>query len=385
MLCAPPLCQPASHFLGCFSLRTGAAVVLAGDASYGLSMVVLHSLLLGEVKEPASEKIRESQAAADRRLQAGVGMPAASASAVATGGAVAGQETPWYLQFLDLDIGFGHQLLGLSDQMNIVSGLLYGIVVTGVSLYVLQAVVSGSAKLPSISRMFTSFAHLQILLYVFISLIKLPKLCKPIQKEYLPHLYMECTILWFIYIQRVIIGVVVASFATWVFASFSFVLTFGHGAHTAIDRPDYTSSLDLNPRGDQQGGHDDGYPAKPPMGGGPPGTGGYGPPRGYAGGGGGYRGYEGGGGGGPPRSSMAPPARHNLVGPATHAPSYDHRGGDNGYDRGGPSMSRVPQGGGGQSYNVGRMPRASSSMQTSSTAHSHNEQHPLIKPPVAIY
>jgi len=37
------------------------------------------------------------------------------------------------------------------------------------------------------------------------------------------------------------------------------------------------------------------------------------------------------------------------------------------------------------SYNIGSMPRASSSMVTSTTDHSQAETQALIKPPIAIY
>merc|ERR1719215_335289 len=200
LLCAPPNCHPATHFLGCCSLRTGATVVLALDATYGLVMVVLHALMLGEIKEPKSE------------LSGGISaMPRMSSFATGHPEHADDQKTAWWLQFADLDFGFGHQLFGLPDQTNIVCGLLWGIVVLLGSAYALQAIYSDgdSAK---VARWFTNFFHFQLLLYVFISLVKLPKLCSPIQEIYLTHLYMECNVLWFVYIQRVILMVILASF-----------------------------------------------------------------------------------------------------------------------------------------------------------------------------
>jgi len=336
------MCQPATHFLGCFSLRTGAKVVLVVDALYGLTLVVMHSMLLNQVKEPRSELLREKDLsiAGARRLQVAPGaeltaMPAgeqgAGVAAIAQAAAerAGEQKTAWWLQFLDLDFGFGHQLFSLSDGANLVTGLIYGVIVIGVSLYVLQAIQTHSPSLGSTARWFTTFAHLQILLYTFVQLVKWPKLCNVIQREYLTHLYMECHVLWHVYICRSIFYIVVFSLGTWVFGSFSFVLTFGHAAHTAVDRPEYGEALDLPPVDERKGPPDDVYASGRPRTLPPRGAGSYGVQV-------------------APRPSAA-----------------------EGYYLGGAG-------------NAGRMARATSSMATSASGYSQ-ERNPLIRPPIAIY
>jgi len=217
MLCSPPLCHPATHFLGSFSLRTGAIVVLAADFAYGVLLVVLHAVLLGQVKDPSQTQTAKQQI------------------------------MPWWVQFADLDFGFGHDLLGLGDHANLVMGLVYGLVVLAICSYMLLAVSShvnsNSSSLPSKTRCFTAFAHLQVVLFFAMSLVKLPKLCGPLQTRYLTDMHMECNVLWTVYLQNVVSIVVSMSLGTWVFGSFSFVLTYGSDAQSAIDRPEYRDSL----------------------------------------------------------------------------------------------------------------------------------------------
>ncbi|CAK0828819.1 unnamed protein product [Prorocentrum cordatum] len=183
-MCFPPFCQPAKHFLGCLGLRQGAAVVLILDALYGLSLVVLHGMLLGQVQEPvgpahapADVDVRRLgigvQAWADqgglgllhlpagtpataadipdRRLTGEVGRPDYEQGGLPGGGEVgdagggrgedgagggrATQTTSWMLQ---LDFGWGHRLLDFSDHLNLMGGLLYGVAVMaacGLMLY----------------------------------------------------------------------------------------------------------------------------------------------------------------------------------------------------------------------------------------------------------
>mmetsp|Transcript_109581 Transcript_109581/g.349579 ORF Transcript_109581/g.349579 Transcript_109581/m.349579 type:complete len:274 (-) Transcript_109581:237-1058(-) len=233
LLCAPPICQPATHFLGCFSLRIGATVALSLDFFYGLALVILHALLLGSVHEPRSERQHEVGETREASFVTGSIEDADR------------QKTGWALQYADLDFGFGHQLLGLPDQVNMVAGLIYGVVVILVTSYMLQPLFASGdrGRVPSTARFFTNFIHLQLFLYIFIALVKLPKLCSPIQKVYLTHLYMECHVLWFVYIKDVVVIVVLASFSIWMFSSFSFVLTFGHNAHQAV-RPECGFGLD---------------------------------------------------------------------------------------------------------------------------------------------
>jgi len=379
--------------------------VVTVDTIYGIILIVIHAVMLGSLKEPPGQTGRIIPPLHKENLHTGhhrrlevvqeiVGNATARMLYAQDGAAamqIEGQQsfaesdehhadltkqsTGWVLQFMDLDFGFGHQLLGLTDQCNILIGLIYGCIVTVICLYMLQAIIGAApgSNLGKLSRWFTSFAHMQLLIYLFISFVKLPKLCHPIQGVYLTHLYMECDVLWFVFAQRALLVIVTGSFMIWIFASFSFVLTFGDGAHKSLDKAEYHQGLDVVP---ERGAWRANYPGAGP--GGPP----------------------------PPGSMMGPPppnSRLNMVGPAVSAPpphqsfrgggggpgSDYHGGGGNygyrpssaggGFDRG---RTMAPSGGG-QSYNIGRMPRASSSMATSATGAS--EHHPLIKPPVAVY
>lgn len=327
------------------------------DALYGVALVVMHALLLAEVQEPSHasaphyRRLQEEEELGEHVMGASPMMAPAAASHELGGGHPAGQPTGWFLQLCDLDFGWGHKMLGLPDQTLMAMGLIYGVVVLVVSTYMFQAVAcNNTPRLPTESRFFTAFMHMQILIYVLISLVKLPKLCSPLQDTYLTHLYMECDVLWMVYIERIATVTIVFSFCTWIFSSFSFVLTFGHGATAGLDRPEFQQHLDLL-----------GADA-------PPGYTSYSKPAGGAFGG----------------TMARPPMSNAAMSRQSLAPVGPPVGVAGGFGANG----RAPAGGGypgsGASYNVGRMPRASSSMATTTTA-SHAEHYPLIKPPVAVY
>mmetsp|Transcript_88025 Transcript_88025/g.226985 ORF Transcript_88025/g.226985 Transcript_88025/m.226985 type:complete len:376 (+) Transcript_88025:120-1247(+) len=375
-MCFPPFCQPATHFLGCFGLRHGAAIMVAANALYGLSLVVLHALLLGETEEPpglAEERLlrRLYDHLAEDGMRPGEvgGMPGSEfathsgrprhpTESESTSWGREHQHTSWMLQFVDLDIGFGHQLFGLDDSTNLISGLVWGVVVVAFSVYALQAVLSPGAAPARTSRWMVALLHFELMLFVMVSLAKLPKLCK-MQELYLHHLEMECGVLKFIFVERVVFMLIIASLCTWVFSSYAFVLTLGHGAAYQMDKPEYSSQVELQAGGDAKGAY---------MTRGPPASMGAGPGPGFG-------------------SSMAgghpaaPASRHSMsmVGGAVRAGSHSLRPPphSSSYASQGPAHST--------SYNVGRMPRASSSMQTSSTARGDPEMQSLIRPPVAMY
>merc|ERR1719193_281055 len=132
-------------------------------------------MLLGTIEEPRSEQLTW-EAMNDQR-------PTGERPHIT-------HNSEWWLQFMDLDTGFGHHLLGLPDQANLISGLLYGIVVALGALYTILAIQSNAPNVSKVARYFMTFAHFQILMYVFVQLVKLPKLCRVIQRQYLTHLQM---------------------------------------------------------------------------------------------------------------------------------------------------------------------------------------------------
>mmetsp|Transcript_66842 Transcript_66842/g.196216 ORF Transcript_66842/g.196216 Transcript_66842/m.196216 type:complete len:363 (+) Transcript_66842:112-1200(+) len=362
-MCFPPFCKPAQHVLGCFGLRQGATGVLFLNAFYGLAMVVLHGILLGEISEGTA---RENLGGGGGGAEAEEG-PAAleegfEEEAERRLEELAEQATGWMTQVMDLDIGWGHQILGFDDQTNMISGLIYGVVILLVSLYMLHAMHWGPSAdtFPTISRWFVAFLNLQVVLFAGLVLVKMPKLCR-IQRAYLTHLDMECEVLRFLFVQRAAIMLIAASLCVWVFSSFSFVLTFGDTGHLTVDRPEYSQQVEAFDWQRTQGAA-----GAPPPGSMPgPGAGG----------------------------SRAPVSQHpgdnawrrSMVGGATAVRNQSMAGGRSAAapSRSPAGMTRMPIDPGpvrGPSYNVGRMPRASSSMTTG-----YSETQALLKPPVAVF
>eukprot|EP00930_Biecheleria_cincta_P039940 TRINITY_DN27408_c0_g1_i1.p1 TRINITY_DN27408_c0_g1~~TRINITY_DN27408_c0_g1_i1.p1 ORF type:complete len:443 (+),score=23.16 TRINITY_DN27408_c0_g1_i1:40-1329(+) len=429
-MCFPPYCHPAHHVFGCLGLRQGAAGVLVVNALYGLCLVLVHALLLGEAKPDVyvhsiriqDEGLRESrdqetggreEANADldsqqnryrnhedrktddpkerdrydrrlwdyvvyrpdsskhdsqafpqdfhnyNNLRAGV-----KTDAMSTAGSTLrilhaqpsktllsrrlaeSDSSGWMLEIMDLDLSWGHKLMGFDNQSNLVAGLAYGLVIITICSLMFYNLHAGGPNLPAHSRWFIAFMNVEMLLYVGLVLIKLPRLCR-LQSEWMPGLYMNCPVQRFAFFQRASCIVIVGSFCIWIFSSFSYSLTFGHGA--VLDHPDFGHQLDHRDA-HITGKHANG--AGPPYGAGPHG----------------------------PQHSQAPPSRQSISS-GVHAPQPHNapRGMVPLASLPPPRPQRNPQR---TSYHIGNMARAGSS---TVSYDSDNELQPLIKPPLHIF
>ncbi|CAK0896334.1 unnamed protein product [Prorocentrum cordatum] len=153
----------------------------------------------------------------------------------------------WHLQLVDFEIGWGHRLLGFSDHVNLVSGLIYGgiiISVCAVMLFCLGLKASSEetgGTFPHAARWFVFFLNLQLFLYVMLVFTKMPKLCY-IQKYYYPQLDYNCTLLRYLQVEHALMVIGIFSFAIWTFSSYAYVLTFGDSSKA--DKPDFTHQLE---------------------------------------------------------------------------------------------------------------------------------------------
>jgi len=320
-MCFPPYCEPARRVFGCVGLRKGAAGVLAANAFYGLALVVVHALLLGEYKKGGSTQSTK------------------------------GISSHWLLQLVDLDIGWSHRLLGFPDYNCLVCGMIYGILVLVLSSYMCHAVLKEhTGNIPGTARWFVAWMNLEIILYVGIVLAKLPKLCK-VQKAYLLALNMNCDLLRYMYLQRVVIFLVSASLGIWIFGSFAYWVTFGDAA---IDQPHFAEI----PEDDNDGPRKSGYQRRFLR---TPGN----------------------------RTSVSPNSV-SMTAPARSTVSMPRPAGQPGLQRsvhsmqamrGGMSMVGPPR----AAHSMSFVPRQSSSMVTSTTDHSQAETRSLIRPPVAVH
>lgn len=321
------------------------------NALYGLALVIVHALLLGEIDKG---DVGHGHGAAMHPQ----GLPTLPSS-------VKNEGVGWLVQLLDLDIGWGHRLLGFDDQSDLIAGLVYGVVIICICAYTFQQInaprVGGECvNLPTVSRWFVAFMNLELLLYLGLVAIKLPLLCK-LQAEFMPNLGMECEVQRFMFLQRSLFLTVAASLGIWVFSSYAFSLTFGN---VAMDQPEFADQLDLR---------DAEFTGQKLPGYGPPGMGSLGPR----------------GGTGPPgrgsaslasmppayqtRHSLSPPMgapQRSLMGAPPVASFQSGRGGGGGGGGGGGSRT---------SYNIGSMARAGSSMVSSGSG--DPEMQALIKPP----
>lgn len=307
------------------------------NGMYGLSMVVTHSLLLGDVdKEITTTTVDPTQAA-------GMGGDLEDL----TGDKVSGTDHHWFLELLDLDIGFSHNLLGFDDFSCLLCGLLYGILIVALCGLMLNMMYMKGPQLPNACRMFMAFINLEIVIYVAIVICKLPKLCK-MQDEFLPRLGMDCPVLRFLYLQRVVVFLTVAGLSCWTFSSLAYVLTFGN---QVIDHPNFAHAVEMQ---------HDAYST-----GGPPGqTPGPGfPGSGYAGG---ARSYA-----QSPARSYANYSQRPPVGSAVSAAGRY------------PPASRLANAAQ-TSYSIpNHMPRSGSSMVSTTTSHSQERQG-LLHPSYAV-
>mmetsp|Transcript_75921 Transcript_75921/g.201695 ORF Transcript_75921/g.201695 Transcript_75921/m.201695 type:complete len:311 (-) Transcript_75921:34-966(-) len=226
-MCLPPLYEPTARVLGCLSLRQGAMAVLAANAAYGLSMVVVHALLLGEASRSSGEG----------------GRPYAPHRLLSDGGRGGGGDRyAWLLQLLDLDLSWGHELLGFDEVRCLVGGLLYGILALVLCLGMLQMLHMSRASLAAASRFFSAFLATEVLLAVCLVYVKLQGMCK-MQEKHWPALSMDCDALRFLYLQRNALALVAAALGTWVFASFSYALTSGNAD---VDKPEFVEGLEVH-------------------------------------------------------------------------------------------------------------------------------------------
>lgn len=186
-MCIPPFCEPARGFLGCFSLRTGAAVALVLDFCYGLVLVILHALLIGEAND-----------------------------------------AHWFLQYMDMGLSWGHNLLGFDDSPCLLGGLLYGVLVI-VSCVIAVNSLCGP-KRPATSsnslRWYLVTAHVQLVIYVAVSLAKYPALCK-LQFTYYSHLGTDCDAMRFAFVERVVHNSCLGAACLWVLGSYAFFTSKG--------------------------------------------------------------------------------------------------------------------------------------------------------------
>jgi hypothetical protein len=148
---------------------------------------------------------------------------------------------------LDFDVGWGHRLLGFSDHVNLVSGLVYGIVIIVTCAMLLFAILMSTAEsetgssLPHTSRWFVFFLNLQVLFYILLVMCKLPRLCY-IKDHYYPSLDLDCGFLRYLLLEHAVFIISFASFCIWIFSSYAYVLTFGDSS--GADKPNFSQQLE---------------------------------------------------------------------------------------------------------------------------------------------
>jgi len=194
-MCAPPFCEPARHVFGCMTLRQGASGVLIINIIYGLALIIIHALISSEVA--ADDTSEGSKGTLDRGYDS------------------------WMLEMQDLNFAWAHRLLGLGEHFCLWLGLLYGVLVVVVSLVVLHQVCHHGTQVASLSQYFVAVLHVELILYVGISLAKLPRLCT-MQEQYWAHLHMDCGVLKFMFLEKMVLCLAGGSLCTWIFASFAF-------------------------------------------------------------------------------------------------------------------------------------------------------------------
>jgi len=188
-------------------------MVLIANTIYGAVLIVLHAILLGEA--PLFKKAKN----------------------------VPKKEQHWFLQFMDLDLSWGHRLLGFREEGGLVAGLLYGLTVVGVSAFALNLLfVSGHAghsgvAVPKLTlKWYVVFMHVQLVLYLAVSLAKFALLCK-LREEHFPALENNCSMLRYLFAERFCYGLVGSSLCLWIFGSFAY-LKGAHGNDEDFDSDD---------------------------------------------------------------------------------------------------------------------------------------------------
>eukprot|EP00746_Dinoflagellata_sp_MGD_P007709 gnl/MRDRNA2_/MRDRNA2_115318_c0_seq1.p1 gnl/MRDRNA2_/MRDRNA2_115318_c0~~gnl/MRDRNA2_/MRDRNA2_115318_c0_seq1.p1 ORF type:complete len:311 (-),score=40.36 gnl/MRDRNA2_/MRDRNA2_115318_c0_seq1:123-1055(-) len=225
-MCLPLFCSPAQGGFCCGSLRRGATVVLFLNVLYGLVMVMLHAYLLSEEIHPAAQgksKMKDiDQASGHER-----------------------GEFNWFLQVVDMDLSWGHRLLGFKDDECLLAGLLYGVAVLASCTLALSSVLNreddqqrlleigggpggwgrgrgAEIYRPWLPRWFIVFAHSQLIAYIFQVMTKFTQLCE-LRHDYFPSLEANCQVLRFQYAQRAFLGVAASTLGLYILGSFAYL------------------------------------------------------------------------------------------------------------------------------------------------------------------
>lgn len=183
------------------------------DAVYGLVVVVVHALLLGE-----ADKRRENGERGWREERDGY--QTASTNYQTSSVAASPSETGWWLQLMDVDVSWGHQLVGFEDYSCLLAGLLYGLAVVMFTVCGAHSVIMHREAFSSrIGRWLVLFMHVQLLLYAGVCLAKYPHLCE-MRRIHFPSLEASCEVLQFAFAERVAVRLCACSVCIWVFGSF---------------------------------------------------------------------------------------------------------------------------------------------------------------------
>jgi len=176
--------------------------VLLLDGLYGLLLVVIHALLLGE----ADTNMIEDSHGKDVILRNA-------------------KLNHWFLQLVDLDVAWGHELLGFEDYSLFIGGLVYGIVIILLCAFMLHTVLTTTAHtMQFVSRWwFVAFLHFEIILYCGLAFAKYPKLCE-VREEFMPLLSTDCDVLRFTFLERAGVRGLLGSVCCWIFSSFVYLL-----------------------------------------------------------------------------------------------------------------------------------------------------------------
>lgn len=206
-------------------------MVLSLNILYGVSLVILHALLLAE-----SDPVTDGELSGTSRESEPLQQPERLLGALGVGFArslvsIRGYDS-WMLELQDLELAWGHELLGTADSTCLSAGLLYGIVVILMSIGMLYMVSTGHALTSKYAHWFVAIFHIEIILYVLVFIAKAPKLCKA-QVVYWPKLAMDCDVLLFTYFERSMVLIAIGSLCTWIFSSFAFFLQQGSGGVAA--------------------------------------------------------------------------------------------------------------------------------------------------------
>jgi hypothetical protein len=183
---------------------------------YGLVMVMLHAYLLSEDIDSAKHGTSKKRG-----------------------------EFNWFLQVLDMDLSWGHRLMGFKDDECLLAGLLYGVAVLASCTLALSSVwnrdddqhrlleIGGGpggwgrgrgAEIyrPWLPRWFIVFAHSQLIAYIFQVMTKSAVLCD-MRHAYFPSLEANCSVLRFQYSQRAFLGAAISTLGLYILGSFAYL------------------------------------------------------------------------------------------------------------------------------------------------------------------